>query len=119
MFNHRIPPPSDELKKTVIAAAREAWESPVEEDVNWSKGLLRFAACLVASIVMVSFSNQASDQLLSEYRTEHDFILLPQALPRHDSEDTRLFVWDNNVISLERIEASLQSRRSAYEIING
>jgi hypothetical protein len=66
----RLSPPSAELKKRVLGAAREAWNTgaPASADVSWRFPLFRLAASIALTFVLVRFANDIAHREVAPWQ---------------------------------------------------
>ena len=75
MARHRLVPPSDGLKARVLAAAQEAWDAAEDEPadtVSWTPALLRLAASIAATIILICSVNSFGRQSLARWQSPSD-----------------------------------------------
>lgn len=62
---HRLALPGPGLQERVLRAAKDAWEE-IPEEVSWKMPVLRFAACLALSGLLIAAANGTAPRIVAE-----------------------------------------------------
>jgi hypothetical protein len=96
MKRHRIASPSPALKKRVLDAAQDAWQSEKtgSDDVPWTYPILRLAASIAATILLICCANLAGGRSLARWQYSSPVLsqVPQQADPGSASEDDAMLL---------------------------
>ncbi len=111
---HRLAEPSPGLQERVLRAGKNAWERP--DEIPWRIPVLRFAACLALSVVLIAVANSTAPRFVTEEQRPPARTVADD-LPELGGVYGRLY--SASIASRDAIPRFVEQQRMLRELLSG